>query len=186
LADLVRDPPQIPPIFGQIVRIALIVGAVALLIWFFVRAVRKRSEREEKQDEVLETRETILSLDLLRSQLDGLLNGLRGRRVPPLFVELDPGQDTRRLVRMLYQKVLARAVELDTPRRLEQTPGRYQRTLIYLCSSESEQVRHAVETLTGVYEVARYGVDPPTAEQLRAAQDAFDQIDAALQSRSAL
>jgi hypothetical protein len=184
LEDLARDPVQIPPIIGQIVRIALIVGAVALLVWFFVRAVRRRSDGEEKEDEVLETRETILSLDLLRSQLDGLLSGLRRQRAPPLFVELDPAQDPRQLVRELYQKVLARAVELDLPRRREQTPARYQRSLLYLCSSESEHVRRAVEILTAVYEVARYGVDPPTADQVQDAQDAFAQIEAALQSRS--
>jgi hypothetical protein len=184
LEDLARDPVEIPPLFGQIVRIVLIVGFVALLIWFFVRAVRKRSKGTESSDEVLETRETILSLDLLRSQLNGLLNGLRGRRAPPLFVELDAVQEPRLLVRELYQRVLARAIELDLPRRREQTPARYRRSLLYLCSTESEQVRQAVETLTAVYEVARYGVEPPTDEQVRAAQDAFAQIDAALTSRS--
>jgi len=182
IQEMARDPIQIPPIFGHIVRIVLIVGAVALLVWFFVRAVRRRSEREEK-GEVPETRETILSLDLLRSQLDGLLSGLRRQRPPPLFVELDSLQDSRRLVRDLYQKVLARAIELDLPRRREQTPARYQPSLLYLCSSESEQVRQAVETLTAVYEVARYGLEPPTADQVRTAQDAFAQIEAALQSK---
>jgi hypothetical protein len=184
LEEMVRDPLQIPPIFGQIVRIVLIVSAIALLVWFFLRAVRRRVDAEERQDEVLENRESILSVDLLRSQLDGLLRGLRGRRAPPLFVDLGPDQDTRRIVRELYQKVLARAVELDTPRKRGQTPGRYQRSLLYLCSTESEQVRNAVETLTGVYEVARYGVEPPNADQVQAAQEAYAQIDAALHSRS--
>jgi hypothetical protein len=183
LEELARDPVQIPPIFGHIVRFTLIVSAVLLLVWFFIRAIRKRSDREENLDEVLETRETILSLDLLRSQLGGLLSGLRGRRATPLFVELDSGQDPRQLVRELYQKVLRRAIELDAPRRREQTPGRYQRSLLYLCSSESEQVRQAVETLTAIYEVARYGVEPPTEAQVRAAKEAFTQIDAALQSK---
>jgi hypothetical protein len=183
LEEMARDPLQIPPIFGHIVRITLIVGAVALLVWFFVRAVRKRSQGVEKKDEVLETRETILSLDLLRSQLDDLLSGLRRRQAPPLFVELDPAQDPQQHVRELYQKVLARAVELELPRRREQTPARYQRSLLYLCSSESEQVRQAVETLTAVYEVARYGDEPPTAGQVRAAEDAFAEIDAALQAK---
>jgi hypothetical protein len=184
LDQLVRDPLQIPPIFGHIVRITLIVSAVALLVWFFIRAVRRRVDAEERQDEVLENRESILSVDLLRSQLDGLLNGLRRRRAPPLFVDLGPDQDTRRVVRELYQRVLARAVELDTPRRRGQTPTGYQRSLIYLCSSESEQVRKAVETLTGAYEVARYGVEPPTTAQVEAAQEAYAQIDAALRPRS--
>jgi hypothetical protein len=186
LQEMARDPLQFPPILGHIIRTTLIVGAVALLIWFFIRAVRRRSKGGEQEDEILETRETILSMDLLRSQLDGLLNGLRRKRPPPLFVELDPEQDPRQFVRDLYQKVLARAVELDLPRMREQTPARYERSLLYLCSSESEQVRQAVETLTAVYEVARYGVDPPTADQVQAAQDAFAQVNAALQSRTTL
>jgi hypothetical protein len=184
LEEMARDPVQIPPIFGHIVRITLIVGAVALLIWFFVRAVQKRTKGEEKSDDVLETRETILSVDLLRSQLSDLLNGLRGRRAPPPFVELDSTQDPKRVVRELYQQVLARALELEVPRRHEETPARYQRSLLYLCASESEEVRQAVETLTAVYEVARYGVEPPTADQVQAAQDAFARIEGALQARS--
>jgi len=182
LQGMARNPLHIPPIFGHILRITLIVGGVALLVWFFIRAVRRRSEGGEK-GEVLETRETILSLDLIRNQLNGLLSGLRRQPPPPLFVELDSLPDPRRTVRALYQKVLARAIESDLPRRREQTPARYQRSLLYLCSSESEQVRDAVETLTAVYEVARYGLEPPSADQVQAAQDAFDQIEAALQSR---
>jgi hypothetical protein len=183
LEELSREPIQIPPIYGQILRAVLIAAGVALLVWLFMRAVRRRAKGTESEDDVLETRETILSLDLVRSQLSGLLNGLRGSRTPPLFVGLGAGQDSRRLVRELYQRVLARAVELDVPRRHEQTPARYQRSLLYLCSSESEEVRQAVETLTAAYEVARYGVEPPTSEQVRAAQSAYARIDAALQSR---
>jgi hypothetical protein len=56
--------------------------------------------------------------------------------------------------------------------------------LLYLCSSESEQVQKAVETLTEVYEIARYGVEPPTADQVQAAQEAFAQIDEALRSKT--
>jgi hypothetical protein len=185
LGDLAREPVQIPPILGHIIRVTLIVSAVALLVWFFVRAVRKRTERVEKPDEVPETRETILSLDLLRAQLSGLLSGLRGKQEPPLFADLGSEQDPRRTIRELYQKVLARAIALEVPRRRGQTPRRYQSSLRYLCSTESDSVRQAVEILTASYEVARYGVEPPTPDQVQAAQDAFTQIDAALQSRSA-
>jgi hypothetical protein len=183
LQELARNPMQIPPIVGQILRTVLIVGGVALLIWLFVRAVKKRSEGKGSPDEVLETRENILSLDLVRSQLNDLLGGLRGRRAPPMFVQLDAAEDARQLIRELYQKVLARAVALDVPRKREQTPTRYQDSLLYLCSSESAEMRQAVETLTAAYEVARYGVEPPTADQVRAAQDAFAVIDAKLRSQ---
>jgi hypothetical protein len=183
LEDL-KNPVEIPPMFNRMIEVILIAGLAALLIWFFVRAVRRRAGRTEIQDEVLETRETILSLDLVRSQLSGLLDGLRRQRPPPLFVELDADQDARRLVRALYQRVLARAIQLDLPRRRWYTPARYQRALYYLWSSDLPEVRQALETLTAVYEVARYGTEPPTREQVMAAQDAFVQIDAALQSET--
>jgi hypothetical protein len=183
LEDL-KNPVEIPPMFSRMIEVILIAGLVALLIWFFVRAVRRQTGRTEIQDEILETRETILSLDLVRSQLSGLLDGLRRQRPPPLFVELGADQDTRRQVRALYQRVLARAIELDLPRRRWYTPARYQRALYHLWSLDLPEVRHALETLTAVYEVARYGIEPPTHEQVMAAQDAFVQIDAALQPKT--
>jgi hypothetical protein len=177
--DLAREPIQIPPIFGQILQAILILGAVALVAWIFYRAARGRKRAAPMQNDIVETRETILSLDLVRSQLRGLLDGLRRRGAPPLFLEVGPPDDPRRTIRELYQRVLARAIALDLPRARGQTPSAYQRTLLYLCAEE----RASLETLTLAYEAARYGIATPTLEQVQAAQEAFARIDAALQAR---
>jgi hypothetical protein len=180
IEELGREPIQVPPLLGQFIQAVLILGAIALVAWFFVRAVKKQKRKVLVQNDIIETRETILSLDLVRSQLRGLFDGLRGGKALPLF--LDPGApgDPRRTVRELYQRLLARGIEQNVPRAAEETPSVYQQTLSYLCEDE----RESLETLTLAYEVARYGITPPTPGQVQAAQDAFAHIDAALQARS--
>lgn len=176
LERLARDPIQIPPIFGQILQATLILGLVALIAWIFVTAVRKRKRETLVEDKVIETRETILSLDLVRGQLQGLLNSLQRPRTPPLFVETGAIEDPRRMIRDIYQKLLARGIALELPRSRGQTPNAYQQTLGYLCPEEQK----ALEILTSAYETARYGLVPPSHEQVQAAQAAFARIDATL------
>jgi hypothetical protein len=167
----------IPPLFGTIVQVILILGAIALIAYIFMIAVRSRKEHQRlAEGEVVETRETILSMDLLRSQVLDLLNSLRGRRPPPMFVEAGLSDDPRRIVREIYQQVLARAIGLGSPRQPPQTPLTYQTTLRDLCPEE----RPSLEVLTSVYVIARYGAEPPTQDQVQAAQAAFDRIDAVL------
>jgi hypothetical protein len=178
LERLARDPIQVPPILGRIVQAVLILGGVALIAWIFVRAVRRQKRKTIAEDEVLETRETILSLDLVQNQLQGLLDGLRRPKAPPVFVDAGSPGDPRRVVRELYQELLARGISLDVPRAKSQTPGTYQETLGHLYSGG----RGDLERLTAIYEVARYGLEPPTQDQVRAAQEAFTRIDARLQS----
>ena len=177
---LARDPIEIPPILGQIVQVVLLLGLVALIAWIFVIAVQRRKGGRLVDDQVIETRETILSLDLVRSQLQDLLGGLRRFKPPPVFVEPGAPEDPRRAIRELYQKLLARGIALDMPRSRGQTPKTYQETIGYLCSKEQGDL----EALTFAYEGARYGLVPPTREQVQAAQEAFARIERALQAAS--
>jgi len=171
---------HIPPIVGHIVQVLLIAGAIALVAWIFYRATQRRGGGVPVQEnDVLETRETILSADLLRSQIADLLGSLRRKRPVPPFLDPGPAGDRRRIVRELYQGVLARAIALDAPRPKGQTPTTYQRMLQYLCPNEQA----SLEALTRAYTVARYGDLPPTMEQVQAAQDAYVRIDAVLQTR---
>ena len=178
---LARDPVQFPPILGQFLRAMLILGLVALIAWVFVIALKKRKRGARIQDDIAETRETILSTDLIRSQLRGLLNGLRRPKPPPVFV--DPGRptDPRRAIRELYQQVLARGIALDIPRARGQTPDAYQAALHYVYTGTEEQ--RALDTLTSAYVAARYGLAPPTQHQVHAAQEAFALLDAAQRNR---
>ena len=181
LEEVAREPIKIPPIFGQIMQAVLILGAIGLVGWIFFLAVQRQGKGAAlAPDDVLETRETILSVDLLRSQIQGLFDGFRRARPTPLFLEPGPPGDPRRIVRELYQKVLAQAIELKLPRKKGQTPSAYQHTLLYLCREEQS----SLETLTRAYVIARYGVSPPTREQVQAAQEAFGRIDAAFQTKA--
>jgi hypothetical protein len=178
LEELASEPLQIPPVFAKIAQTAVILGLVALAVWIFVIAVQKLKRKTFTEGEVIETRETILSLDLVRSQVQGMLNNLRRPRQLPTFVEIEAQEDSRRVIRELYQKLLAQGLVLQLPRSRGQTPNAYQQALFYLCSEE----QGALEILTSAYEIARYGREPPTREQMQAAQEAYTRIEAALQA----
>jgi hypothetical protein len=178
LEEFTREPRQIPPIFGRILQAILVLGFIALLTWVFVRSVRRQERGSFAEDDVLETRETVLSSELVRSQLQGLLDSLRRARPPPAFVDPGGPDDPRRVIRELYQRLLARGIALDYPRPRSETPHSYQRGLSYVCS----QARKDLEIVTAAYEAARYGVSPPTREQIEAAQEAFRRIDAVMQA----
>lgn len=171
MEQLERQPAQVPPVLLQIFQTVLILAALLLVVWIMVRALRKRKEVEQ-EDGVIEERESILSAELLRDQFANLFDGLRRRRLPP-FLDLSNLEDTRRLVRQVYQDVLARAAALEAPRRWGQTPDRYEEEiLITLYPGE----RDAWDTITQVYDIARYGDDPPTTEQAQAVVAAYERL----------
>lgn len=176
MEELTREATEIPPIFGIILQVILILGALGVIALLFYLAARSREGRARDADEVLETRETILSADLLQEQLRGLWNALRRRRRQSIFVDLGPVGDPRRLVREMYQRVLALAMDRDRPRQKQQTPETYSPTLASLCPEEQA----SVEELTRVYAVARYGTAPPTDAEVQTARAAFERIQSAL------
>jgi hypothetical protein len=178
MEDLVQETAEVPPIFGVILQVILILGALGVIAMLFYLAARSREARAREMDEVVETRETILSTELLQEQLRGLWDALRRRRRQPLFVDLGPASDPRRAVRQMYQRVLALAMNRDRPRQKQQTPKTYSPTLTSLCPEE----RGAVEELTRVYAVARYGTVPPTEAEVQTAEAAYQRIRSALRS----
>ena len=115
------------------------------------------------------------SMDLLQQQMQGLLDGLRRRR-RSFFVDLGVGEERRRVVRELYQRLLRYGIRLAAPRLKFQTPSSYRPTLAGLCPEE----RASVDALTAVYVIARYGTDPPTVDQVKTAQEAYRRIEEAL------
>lgn len=177
MEDFVREAAELPPAFTVILQIILILGALGVIALLFYMAMRRREKRTANLDDVVETRETVLSLDLLQEQFRGLLDGLRRRR-HALFVDLESGEERRRIVRALYRHLLGYAIRLSAPRLKFQTPNSYRRTLVGLCPQESA----AVDALTEVYVVARYGIDPPTVEQVEVAQKAYARIETAVQA----
>jgi hypothetical protein len=158
-------------------QVLLILGAIGVIALLFYMALRSREKREVGRGEVIETRETVLSLDLLQDQVRGLLDGLRWRR-RSFFVELGSDEERRRVVRELYRHLMRYAIRLSAPRLGYQTPETYRPTLTNLCPEASA----AVAELTAVYVMARYGTDPPTADQVRVAREAYARIETALRS----
>jgi len=178
IEDLAKQASGIPPAFTVILQIILIAGAVGIIALFFYLAFRRREKRAlALEDDVLETRETILSLDLLQEQLKGLFDGLRRRRAS-IFADLGALDDPRVAIRQMYQKLLAHAIELKRPRSKQQTPDTYRPAL----SSLHPGREAAIETLTRLYALARYGRTPPTQEQLAEARNAFASVQPDLET----
>jgi hypothetical protein len=180
MEDLVEQAAEIPPIFSTLLQILLIAGAVGIIALLFYAAFRRREQRAlALGDEVVETRENVLSLDLLQEQLKGLLDGLRRRR-QSFFVSLDEHGDPRITIRAMYQKILAHAIAQRRPRGKQQTPHSYRPTLSELHPGRTS----AIETLTRLYALARYGGEPPTGEQVAQAREAFSAVQPDLESPS--
>lgn len=177
LKDLGRDPVEVPPVLFQIFQALVIVLGIVFVVWILIRALRKSKSSNEIEG-VLEERESILSPGLIKAQVNNLINGLWRKRLAP-FLDLVGEEDTRRIVREMYQQILKRAAAIDLPRKKGQTPRTYQETLL----SHSIEERSAWDAITQAYNVARYGVIPPTQEQVQMAREAFVKIEAALKKQ---
>ncbi|MCS7221344.1 MAG: DUF4129 domain-containing protein [Anaerolineae bacterium] len=139
----------------------------------------------QMQDEVDETRELILSRDLLAAQLSRLWRHWleRWRRAPARvlnpFLSLEGEPDTRRAIRAIYQALLAMAGERGVPRARGQTPIEYRDTLVGLFPNAPG----ALDTVTDEYVQARYNPDVPTVEHAERARQSWEELRAALAAR---
>jgi len=180
MEDLAEQAGEVPAAFSIFLQIVLIAGAVGIIVLFFYLAFRRRERRAlALGDDVLETRENVLSLDLLQEQLKGLFDGLRRRRAS-IFADLGASEDPRAAIREMYQKLLAHAIERKQPRSKQQTPHTYRPALSSLHPGRTS----AIEVLTRLYALARYGRKPPTPEQLEEARAAFASLQADLEETS--
>jgi hypothetical protein len=160
-----REPPRLAPAFEVAWRPLAAIALVGLALWWIARALRGRGRPGE--GEVVETRESMLTPALVRTQLEGLL---RRRKPASRFLPLDVEHSTRDAIRATYQGLLARAIEVGIPRQREQTPERYGRGL----AERWPEHQRALHALTRIYVLARYGVDNPTATDVSEARAAFE------------
>jgi hypothetical protein len=156
------------------ILLALIAAAVLLVV--FVLAFR-RFRTYAEDGEVEETRESILSLDLLKAQLAGWLRG-RGARKP---VEPDPyaripGDDPRLRVRRTYQALLAWAAARGLARQPGLTPEDYAGVLAGVYPASRDQFTD----ITAAYYEARYSPLPVPAARAEGVEAAWQQVQAAL------
>ena len=158
--------------------VALLVVAAGVFIIFMLVLRQLRRTPEEEGDEV---RESVLTASLLQSQLAELWARLRAQFGPPPeepdpFLSLEGESDTRRLIRSIYQRMLALAQIQSAPRLQGETPSRYGGRLAEQPGFDGA----LVQTITGAYDEARYGDLPPSEQTAAAAAEAWQEIEAAL------
>jgi hypothetical protein len=154
--------------------LALAIFLVAVLVIFALVLRRMQAGASETIDE---TRESILSTDLLQDQLAKLWQkwfGGLGRW--PRFLSLEGEAETRRIVRGAYQGLLAAATARGQSHRREQTPTEYQHELVANLAESDE----ALTAMTRRYNQARYGPEPPSTGEASEAEQAWRQVQARL------
>lgn len=162
------------PTFVTISRSALVIVALMIFAVLAVWALRKWGLLPRRNLD--ETRESIMSRQLLLSQLHELLGRWRTRppaAPPPLYLSL-AGDDPRVTVRRVYQQWLEWARINYRAREPRQTPDRYAAAL----DQARPEVGPVFRSLTELYVRARYDAAPPTAAEARAAQDSLATLPA--------
>jgi len=161
-----REPPQMGRALELAWRPLLMVGLVAAAIWLFRRAMRKSSAVQ--QTGMIETRESILSAGLVRSQITELLQREHRR---PVFLPLTEGSP-RDAIRAIYQAMLEQARAAGAPHRKSQTPAQYAQSLLALWPGQAQ----ALELLTHLYVRARYAQEEPGETDVEAARNALAEL----------
>jgi len=181
-----KPPEELPPVetvlklspsLLQALRISLVLGIVAGIALAFLLAQQRR--RNRSKDDASEQRELIWSKELLLRQLRDLLRRRPSGGPSPLFLELPQPNEPRQVIRLLYQRLLARARDLGCARPPGLTPTGYQRLLLGLIPGQ----RAALNTLTATYLLARYAPEVPGPEDVSKAQQALADIEDALSSK---
>jgi hypothetical protein len=147
----------------------LVAAAVLALFWYAVRRFTRSGARE-----VDETRESILSADLLLAQLRDLFRrgGSGPGQAAAPYLNLGPGDDPRRVIRRAYQGLLEWTRGFTLERRPGQTPAGFARELGGLLPDE----RDAITILTAAYEHARYAAEAPAPAEAEAARQALEKL----------
>lgn len=159
------------------IRTVLIVLAVALLLWFTVRANRQRSTRrgagpDRDRGEVLAP-EGFLSglrsrLDAARFELERLGRAVLGGQIVSVIA-----------IRRIYSRLLRLAAENGRPRKRAETPIEFERALVRLYP----QAGASVETITRAYVEVRYGEVPEDPETLARVRQAWTTVRRAAQGK---
>ncbi len=150
----------------RIVAAILLVGIVVLI--FALAFKRFRALHEE---DVVEVRDSVLSLDLLKSQIRELLRRRQTAPQPPPFVEV-AGDDPAARIRRTYQALLAWAAARNLPRAPGMTPAEYLRFL----STVLPDCQAALTVITAAYLQARYGPEPVPMAAADQVAGAWEQI----------
>lgn len=166
------EPRVLAPGVQDLLRAVAVVALVAGIALAFYLAERRR---RRSPAEMAEQRESILSVDLLRAQWEAWRRHRRRMPAAP-FLSLEGVEEPRRVVRALYQRMLARVEALGLGRSPGETASAHQRALARNLPASGADLR----ALGDAYQVARYAPAPPSAEEVEAARKAWERLDAAL------
>lgn len=174
-----RTPLEIPPAVDESLRWLGLAGVLAVIAVVFGLALYMLRRREE--EELDETREIILTAELLRGQAADLWRRLRDRLFHDRagedpFLSLEGEEPLRRAVREAYRHFLAAMALASRPRHPRQTPAAYAQDV----SSALPGAATPVAELTDRYVAARYGASAPDAAAARRAEEAWAEIQAQL------
>ncbi|HYG58345.1 MAG TPA: DUF4129 domain-containing protein [Symbiobacteriaceae bacterium] len=156
IKQLVAESP--PPWLETLFTVLLIAGVCALFIWAALKLNSRLRERAPAEEE------EVISLGFwanLMADLKGLL-ARPARPAEPSAAQAAPEMLDARDPRALYRRLQAWGASLGRPRRESETPAAYQAVL---SEAQPEQAR-AVGTVTAVYHQARYGAQPPAAQDV--------------------
>lgn len=165
-------PPEVIESLRWLWLSVLIIGIVIAIV-IALRLMRFADSESED-----ESRESIFTNAMLKEQLAALWRNWRQRLQQPTPPEQAPylslnGEDqNRRTIRGLYQELLRLAGAVGLDRTPPQTPLDYQAML----QSGYPDGKDAWQTFTEQYMVARYAPQPPTAQQVQRAQEAWQQL----------
>lgn len=164
-------------------RWIIVAVMVVLVALAFALVLRRLSAAKREEND--ETRESVLSAELLQEQFGTLWQNMLKRLRPGerlnLFLALDGEADTRRQIRAAYQGLLRSAQRVGQGRTPSVTPGEYAQQLgaDYRLRHDAA-VQDALHTLTEGYLAARYAADTPDAETAQRAQQAWERINSRL------
>jgi hypothetical protein len=156
----------IDPTIWWMVAGALAIAAVAVL---FVLAVRRYQAIAE--DDVAETHEGILSIDLLKAQLAGLLRRRSRAQAGPPYLALT-GEDAATRVRRTYQQLLQWAAARGHERAAGMTPGGFCDLLAAVYPAHAASFM----TITATYAQARYSAVPLSSGDAERAAAEWERI----------
>jgi hypothetical protein len=134
---------------------------LAVFAALFVLAMRRTATLTG--DDVAETHEGILTLDLIKGQIADLLRRGRGAPPAPPYLAL-AGDDPTTRIRRTYQQMLLWAASHDHHRAPGATPDRFAKELAAALPAHAVPIR----TITAAYTAARYGAAAAEAEAQRA------------------
>jgi hypothetical protein len=163
------------PTFATLSRGTAIVIGLIVIALLGLWALRRSGWLTRRNPD--ETHESIASRELLMKQLRDWLNRWRGKTVEaalPPYLPLND-DEARTQIRRVYQRFLEWASSIDRARAPHQTPAMFSDAL----GSNQPDQRDTLDTLTGVYERARYSIEPLTSAEARIAQDSLVTLQAA-------